>query len=107
MSLLITSPYTKEHLHLRKVKCPRHYILKPGAYPFVMERNPALKNLTEGDAKFFKVNVWRRKKDKYGRFIQNFANYDQPLVAASYAKEQIYDPWHPICIQCKQRCFMK
>jgi hypothetical protein len=107
MSLLIASPYTKEHQYCRKILCPRHYILKPGGTPFVMERIPALKHFKESDAKFFGISLWRKKKDMFGRYIQNFKDYDQPLVAASYCVENIYQSDNMICKQCQRRCFMK
>jgi hypothetical protein len=36
--------------YARKIKCPRHYLLKPGGTPFVMERIPALKNIKIADS---------------------------------------------------------
>jgi len=107
MSLLLDSCYTKEHLFLRKIRCPRHYVLKTGGQPFVMERIPALINLKESDAKRLGITLWQRKKDKWGRYIQNFQDYEQPLVAASFCQETIYQASHPICQQCGRRCFTK
>lgn len=106
MSFLIANPYTKEHLHCRKIECLRHCMVKPGGQPFVMERIPALKNIKESDAKIFGVKLFRRKKDLFGRPIVNWKDYYYPLIAASYAKEQIYNNTHPICRQC-QRCQFK
>jgi hypothetical protein len=104
---LISSPYVKDHLNLRKIKCPRNYVLKTGAAPFVMERIPELMFMKEADARRLGITLWRRKKDGFGRYIQNFANYDQPLIAASFAKETIYNASHPICQQCGRRCWVK
>lgn len=88
----------------RKIKCPRHYILKPGGQPFLMERIPSLKNIKESDAKIFGVKLWRRKKHPLtGQFIQNFKDYYQPDVSPNFAKESIFNPIDPICTKCK-RC---
>lgn len=106
MALLIANCYTKEHQHCQKILCPRHYILKPGGQPFVMERIPALKNIKPADAKALKITLYRRKKDAFGRYIQNFKDYDQPLVARSYCREFIYLENNPICFKCR-RCFAK
>lgn len=82
-------------------------MLKPGGQPFVMERIPVFKNIKIEDAKRWGLNIFKRKKDKFGRYIQNFADYEQPLVAASYCKEQIYNVHHPVCQECNRRCFWK
>lgn len=89
--------------YIRKIKCPRHYLLKPGGIPFVMERIPSLKNIKESDAKIFKLNLWRKKKGRDGQYIQNFKDYYQPEVYASEMKLRLFDPLHPDCVRCK-RC---
>lgn len=90
----------------KKIRCPRHYLLKPGHSGFVMERIPRLRFLKEADAKIFGVRIWQKKKDRFGRPIQNFGDYYQPEVSASFARETIYQPQHPICAQCR-RCKLK
>lgn len=87
----------------RKIKCPRHYVLKPGGIPFVMERNPRLKNISEANAKALGLMIWRRKRDADGNWIQNFKDYLQPPISAAEVKLRIYDPNNFICNQCK-RC---
>lgn len=89
-----------------KIRCPRHYILKPGGSPFVLERNPLFKNISEADAKRAGVTVWRNKKDAWGRPITNFDNYIQPEISASLVREKIYSPDNPICAKC-HRCLCK
>lgn len=89
----------------RRIKCPRHYALIPGKEPFVMEENPALKNVSWSLAKEFKIKKLRPKRDKNGNKIQDFRNYYQPEISAAFAIEHIYDPLHPICTQCNRRCF--
>lgn len=69
-----------------------------------MERIPSLKNIKESDAKIFGVKLWKRKRDpRTGQFIQNFKDYIQPDVSASFARESIFNPLDPICNKCK-RC---
>lgn len=77
----------------------------PGREPFVMERIPALKAFRENDPdiKRMKIKLWRRKKDKFGNFIQDFNNYHQPEIPAELARETIYNAQDPICNRCR-RC---
>lgn len=89
--------------YIRKIKCPRHYILKPKGVPYVMERIPSLRNISEADAKVFKVKLWRPKKDRFGNKIQNFKDYYQPWVSAAEMKMRLFTPLHPDCQKCK-RC---
>ncbi len=91
---------------LRKIKCPIHYVLKPGGKPFVLVRNPLLKNFTEGDARVGGFNLWIKKKDRFGRPIPNWSDYYQPEISASFAREKIFTAENPICLKCK-RCFTK
>jgi hypothetical protein len=88
------------------VKCPVHYVLKPGGYPFEMEINPLLKNISPANAKAIGVQLYRRKKDKYGRYIPNWKDYYQPEVYASFARENIYRKDNPICLKCR-RCWTR
>ena len=106
MRLAVDNIETTFALYKRRVRCPRHYLLKPGAEPFVMERIPSLKNIKEADAKIFGLKLWRRKKDKNGVPIQNFKSYFQPEVSAGWLKQNIYLKDNPICLQCK-RCVIK
>lgn len=86
----------------RKIKCPRHYILKRGGIPFVMERKPSLKNISEANAKSLGINLWRRKKDpKTGQYIQNFADYHQPVISAAECRLRIYEATNYICSKCR------
>jgi hypothetical protein len=82
-------------------------MLKPGASPFFMERIPELMFLNETDAKRLGITLWRKKKNHLGQYVQNFSSYDQPLIAASFAKETIYNAFNPICQKCGRRCFVK
>lgn len=97
---------TKSFAYMRKVKCARHYVLKPGGQPFVMERIEALKNINEFDARRLGVKLWKKKKDKFGNNIQNFKDYYQPELPAALARETIYDPLNAMCNQCR-RCVNK
>ncbi len=89
--------------YIRKIKCPRHYVLKPGGIPFIMERIPSLKNIKPSDAKIFGLNLWRKKKDKNGQYIQNFKDYVQPEVSPTEMRMRVWEPSHEICMGCK-RC---
>ena len=86
-----------------KIRCQRNYVLKPNGIPFVMERNPMFKNVSEANAKSLKINIWRPKVDIYGMKIQNFKDYFQPEISASLARETIYQFDNPICNKCR-RC---
>lgn len=99
--------------YARKIKCPRHYLLKPGHQGYFMERIPALRNIKEADAKAlakynptFKLRLWQAKKDRYGNKIKNPADYYQPEVSAAFLKETVYDYINPICQKCR-RCQTK
>lgn len=99
--------------YARKIKCPRHYLLKAGGTPFIMERIPALKNIKEADVVAltktnpnWKIKLWQPKKDKYGNKILNYKDYYQPEISAAFAVETIYDGSNYICKQCR-RCKIK
>ena len=96
--------------YVRKIKCPRHYILKPNGVPYVMERIPSLRNIKEADAialskntGMYRVKLWRPKKDRFGNKIQNFKDYYQPEVSATEMKMKVFNPLDPICNKCR-RC---
>ena len=90
---------------MRKVKCPRNYILKPGRTGFYMELNKALKNLSDDEVKRFKLRRWVKKRDRFGQPIINFNDYIQPEKSAAYIIHHVYDPKHPICVKCNNRCW--
>lgn len=99
--------------YMRKIKCPRHYLLKPGGTPFMMERIPALKNIKEADALAlvktnpqWRIRLWRNKLGKNGRPILNEKDYYQPEISAAFARETIYELHNPICQKCL-RCKIK
>lgn len=100
-------------MYFRKVKCPRHYILKPGGVPYILEKIPSLAHVD--DRKIKKLNdimrergkpplkAYRPKKDRFGNNIQNFKDYIQPEVSASEVRMRLFNPLHPDCAKCK-RC---
>lgn len=90
---------------MRKVKCPRHYILKPGKSGFYMEVDKALKGLSDETLKRFKLYRWKKKRGKDGQPIVNWNDYFQPEESAAYIIHQVYDPKHPICIKCRNKCW--
>lgn len=100
---LVTVPYMRGDLHLVKVECLRNCLLKPGQTPYVMERNPALKNISVANAKALGIDLYRPKKDRRGNKIPNEKALVYPLIAKSLARERIFDPMNAKCNECK-RC---
>lgn len=92
------------HFH-KKIKCPRHYVIKDGLQPYVMEIDPLLKNISRDAEISFGVTKWRPKRDKFGNKIINFRNFYQPEIYGSFAIHQVYDPKNIICMKCNKRCF--
>jgi len=109
MTILTVPKYATTPLwsYIRKIKCPRHYVLKPGGTPFVMEYDPRWRGrISEKTAREFGFSTMRRKKDKYGQWIQNFKDYYQPEINPNLAREKWYQPFSQICRECK-RCVLK
>ena len=94
-------------IYFRKIKCQRHFVLKPGGTPFVMEPDPRwVGKVSEKSAREIGFSTFRRKKDKNGQWIINFKDYFQPEISPNQARERWFDPRHPICRNCK-RCVTK
>jgi hypothetical protein len=91
-------------LYARKIKCPRHYLLKPNADPYLRVLNPKLKNVSDWVVKKYGIKKWMIKYDAYGNRKLNPASFYQPEVSASFVVHQVYDPKHPICQKCRGRC---
>jgi len=91
--------------YLRKIKCPRHHIVKPGHNPWVITENEFVKDtkMSDADIKRFGLRRWKYKRDRYGNKIPNFKNHYQPEISAAFALECIFDQNNPICAKCK-RC---
>ena len=107
MAVVEIPKYSSVFQYIRKIRCPRHYVLKPGGVPFVMEPDPRWrKKISEKSAKEFGFSIYRRKKDKYGQWIQNFKDYWQPEINPNLAREKWFDMQNPICQRCK-RCVLK
>ena len=90
-------------LIVKKIKCPRHFLLRPGCDPYVMEPIPGMQFLKDADAKLFNVKKWRRKKDARGQWIINRESFYQPEMSAAFIKETVYDSSVPMCQYCR-RC---
>ncbi len=88
----------------KKIRCPRHFMLKPGADPFIREKNPAMSGVSQKAVDLYGVKKTRIKLDRNGNKIRNRASFFQPQITASFAIHQIYDPKNPVCIMCKGRC---
>jgi hypothetical protein len=92
--------------YVRKIKCPIHFVLRPGFPPFEMVPNPLLKNVSERAIKEFGLRRFIIKLDKWGRKVRCRSSYYQPEVTATWAIEHCYDPHNWICVnECKKRCF--
>jgi hypothetical protein len=89
----------------RRIKCPRHHVVKPGKQPFLITENELVKDtkMSDADIKRFGLRRWKYKRDKFGNKIPDFRNHYQPEISAAFALEAIYDPVNPICARCK-RC---
>ena len=90
----------------RRIKCPIHYALKSGCFPFKTVPNPLFKNMNQFDLKRIGVRTWIKQKDAQGRPIINRDSYYQPEISANFAREKIYRSDNPVCLKCK-RCFIK
>lgn len=93
-------------LYMRKIKCPRHFLLRPGGNPWIMKQNPLVKDMPQWAFKKW-PNLRRLVpvKDKRGNKVMNREAYYQPEISDAFAIEHVYDPKNPICkIQCKGRC---
>ena len=89
----------------RKVKCPRHFMLKPGRTGFIMELDPLMKNFDVETCKRFKVSKYKKKRDKRGQYMRNDKDYYQPEMSDAFFIEHVYDPMNHICkMQCRGRC---
>lgn len=113
MSAIVLEAKGSLPCYMRKMRCPRHYLLKPGGTAFVQERIPELRNIKEADAialakanPQWRLRLWRNKIGKNGRPILNEKDYYQPEISAAFASETIYEAHSPICQQCR-RCRIK
>lgn len=92
----------------RMIDCPNFFIKKDGPdEPFLIEANPAFKDVPNSIAKDLKIKKWKYKKDRNGHKIPNWNSFYKPRVSAAYAIENIYDPLNWVCtMQCKKRCMV-
>ena len=99
---------------LRKIQCPRHFVLKraldprtglPFA-PFKMQINPELKNLPKwAFQKWPSILKYIPIKDRFGNKIRDDKSFYQTLMSAAYFVHQVYDTKNWICkMQCRGRC---
>jgi hypothetical protein len=90
--------------YLRKIRCPRHFIVNPKEDPFIRELVPELKRVSESAVKSFGVKKYRIKKDRYGVPMRNWKAFHQPEISAAFAIHQIWDPQNIDCQKCRGRC---
>ncbi len=97
----------------RKIKCPRHFMLKGGKdprtgmpfRPFKMKPNPFLKNVPKWVfGKWPSLQRFTIDYDKFGRKQRDHASFYQPFISAAFAIHQIYDMRNPVCKKCDGRC---
>jgi len=101
-------------IYHRKIRCPRHFLLKGGTdprtkmpfYAFKMQRNPGLVNLPEwAFKKWPSLLKYVPIKDRFGRKVRDDNSFFQPLMSAAFFVHQVYDPKNHICkVGCKGRC---
>jgi hypothetical protein len=89
----------------RKIKCPRHFIGKPGKSPWKLRPNPFFMNLPKWAwEKWPNLRKYIPIRDKWGNKVRDDKNFYQPFISASFAVHQIYDPKNPICQKCNVKC---
>ena len=100
-------------LYVRKIQCPRHYLIDPREDIFLREPVPLLKSVSDSVCTRYKINRMRIKRDAWGNKLVDWKKmYElrakgkvlQPEITASFAIEHIFDPLHPICKQCQFKC---
>lgn len=98
---------------LRKIRCPRHFMLKYGvdprtgmAYrPFKMQINPTLRNLPEWAFVKWPTIMRYVPIKRRGQKIRDDSSFYQPLMSAAFFVHQVYDPKNFICkMKCRGRC---
>lgn len=101
---------------VRKIQCPRHFLIHPSVDVYKKEIVPEFKNVSDYLVREGKARKTRTVKDKLGRPVVDWKKvYEhkrkgngkvlQPFVTCKWAIENIYDPKHWICVmQCKGRC---
>lgn len=99
--------------YVRKIQCPRHYLIDPREDIFLREPAPLLKGVSDSVCTRYKINKMRIKRDTWGNkmvdwrkmyALRKTGKVLQPMITASFAIENIYDPLHPICQQCQFKC---
>ena len=98
----------------RKIRCPRHFMLKRGKdprtgmafAPFKMMINPELINLPKwAFEKWPSLLKYVPYKNPAGRTERDQHSFCQPDMSATYFVHHVYDPKNPICqIGCKRKC---
>jgi len=108
MAVLIETP-----TYVRKIQCPRHYLIDPREDIFLREPVPLLKDVSNSVCAEYKINKTRIQRDRWGNKLVDWKKmYElkakgkvmQPMITASFAIENIYDPMNPVCHVCKFKC---
>ena len=71
-----------------------------------MQINPSLRLIPKwAFEKWPSLQKYISVMDRYGRYIRDNKSFYQPIISASFALHQVYDPKNAICkIECKGRC---
>lgn len=91
-------------MYVRKIRCPRHHILKPGKLAFQIEPNPFTVDTKMSDemCRKFGIRKWKYKRDRFGNKIPDYKNHYQPQISAAFALERIFDQHNLVCQKCKK-----
>ncbi len=101
--------------YMRKMKCPRHFLIHPSIDIYKREIVPELKNVSKSLLSSGRARNTRIARDKFGNKVLDWKKIyaleregngmvRQPEITGAFAIEHIWDPKHPICKMCNGRC---
>jgi hypothetical protein len=119
MSVIIgeDKPKVGAAYYQRKIRCPGHWLVPPQVDVYLREPVKELKNCSN-KVELKSGRVIKIKKNRIARDIFGNKRLDwkklyelrakgivlHPVITASYAIENIYDPKSLICFQCQKLC---
>lgn len=102
--------------HLRKIRCPGHYLIPPTVDVYMREPVPELRDVSrviEFKGKRMRMKKERIVRDKWGNKKIDWKRIYElrktgvvlnPVVSAAWAIEHVYDPISSLCIHCPKYC---
>jgi hypothetical protein len=107
------APYYK-----RMIRCPGHYLISPKVDVYLREPVPELKDCSDGaeyKGRYIKIKKMRIVKDRFGNKMLDWKKLYElrnrgtgevlnPIVSASWAIENVWDPKGMLCLQCPKYC---